>query len=200
MKPRYFRTRSAFRAWLERHHQSHRELLVGFCHVGSGKPSITYPEARDEALCFGWIDGVRRNYDATSYTVRFTPRKPDSAWSAVNLARVRALKAEGRMRPAGLTVFEARDPKRSRQYSFENRSRPLDAAAAKAFRANRRAWAWFAAQAPWYRRTAAWWVMSAKREETRQRRLTLLIESAARGERAAPFNLGKAKRGLGIGG
>ncbi|HVO34889.1 MAG TPA: YdeI/OmpD-associated family protein [Gemmatimonadales bacterium] len=193
MNPRFFRRQSAFRAWLERYHATEREVIVGFFHVGTGKPSITYPQARDEALCFGWIDGVRRNYDATSYTVRFTPRKPDSAWSAVNLARVRELKAHGRMRPAGLKAHEARDPKKAELYSFENPRRPLDAAAVHAFKANRRAWAWFETQAPWYRRTAAWWVMSAKREETRERRLAVLIAAAARGERAAPFNIGKAK-------
>jgi uncharacterized protein YdeI (YjbR/CyaY-like superfamily) len=187
--PKFFRTNSAFRAWLERHHRSQRELLVGFFHVGSDKPSITYPEARDEALCFGWIDGVRRNHDATSYTVRFTPRKPDSTWSRVNIGRVKELKAEGRMQPAGLRAFEARDPKRAELYSFENARRALDAASVTAFKAARRAWAWFETQAPWYRRTAAWWVMSAKREETRARRLAMLIESAARGERAAPFNI-----------
>ena len=193
MTPRFFRTQAAFRAWLERHHRSERELLVGFFHVGSGKPSITYPQARDEALCFGWIDGVRRNYDATTYTVRFTPRKRDSTWSAVNLARVRDLKSQGRMRPAGLRAHEARDLKKAELYSFENPPRPLDAAAVKAFRANRSAWAWFETQAPWYRRSAAWWVMSAKREETRARRLAMLIASAARGERASPFNISRKK-------
>jgi len=191
--PKFFRTLAAFRAWLERHHATGRDLLVGFYHVGSGKPSITYPQARDEALCFGWIDGVRKNYDATSYTVRFTPRKPDSLWSRVNLERVQALKAEGRMRPAGLTVFAARDPKKAELYSFENPRRAFDAGAVKAFKAARRAWAWFETQAPWYRRTAAWWVMSATREETRARRLAMLISSAARGERAAPFNISRRK-------
>ena len=191
MTPKFFRTRAAFRAWLERHHATGRELLVGFHHVKTGKPSITYPEARDEALCFGWIDGVRRNHDATSYLIRFTPRKQDSIWSRVNLGRVKALTAEGRMHPAGLEVFEARNPKKAELYSFENPRRDLDAAATRAFKADRKAWAWFSVQAPWYRRTAAWWVMSAKKEETRARRLRLLIESAARGERAAPFNISR---------
>ena len=194
MTPRFFRTQAAFRAWLERHHRSERELLVGFFHVGSGKPSITYPQARDEALCFGWIDGIRRNHDATSYMVRFTPRKADSTWSRVNLGRVKELKAEGRMRPAGLQAFEARDPKKAELYSFENAPRGLDAASAKQFRAARRAWAWFEKQAPWYRRTAAWWVMSAKRLETRERRLAELIASAGRGKRAAPFNIARKNK------
>jgi len=191
--PKFFRTQAAFRAWLERHHRSERELLVGFFHIGSGTPSITYPQARDQALCFGWIDGIRRNHDATSYTVRFTPRKADSTWSRVNLGRVKELKAEGRMRPAGIKAFEARDPKKAELYSFENPPRALDAAAVRAFKGNRRAWAWFEKQAPWYRRTAAWWVMSAKREETRARRLAMLISSAARGERASPFNIARKK-------
>jgi uncharacterized protein YdeI (YjbR/CyaY-like superfamily) len=193
MKPRFFKDQAAFRAWLARHHNTERELVVGLHHRGSGKPSITYPEARDEALCFGWIDGVRKNYDATSYTVRFTPRKPDSTWSAVNLGRIRELKAGGRMQPAGLRAFETRDPRKAELYSFENRPRPMDAAAVRAFKANRRAWTWFEAQAPWYKRTAAWWVMSAKREETRARRLAMLIASASRGERAAPFNISRKK-------
>ena len=193
MTPRFFKTQAAFRAWLTRHHATERELLVGLHHTGSGTPSISYPEARDEALCFGWIDGVRRNYDATSYTVRFTPRKRDGTWSAVNRGRIRELKAQGRMQPAGLKVFEARNPKKAELYSFENPPRALDAASAKAFKANRRAWAWFSGQAPWYRRTAAWWVMSAKREETRAARLAMLISSAARGERAAPFNIARKK-------
>jgi uncharacterized protein YdeI (YjbR/CyaY-like superfamily) len=191
--PKFFRTQAACRAWLERHHRTERELLVGFHHVGSGKPSITYPQARDEALCFGWIDGVRRNHDAMSYTVRFTPRKANSTWSRVNIGRVKELKAEGRMAPAGLRAFEARDPKRAELYSFENAARALDAASVKAFKAARRAWAWFETQAPWYRRTAARWVMSAKREETRARRLAELISSAARGERASPFIVARSR-------
>jgi uncharacterized protein YdeI (YjbR/CyaY-like superfamily) len=193
MKPRFFRNQAAFRTWLARHHRSKRELLVGFFHVGSGKPSIMYPQARDEALCFGWIDGVRRNHDATSYTVRFTPRKADSTWSRVNIGRVKELRAEGRMAPAGLRAFEARDPKKAELYSFENPHRDLDAAAMRTFKANRKAWAWFAAQAPSYRRPAMWWVMAAKKEETRARRLTVLIASAARGEKAPPFQIGRKK-------
>lgn len=193
MKPTFFKGLPAFRAWLARHPASERELLVGFHHVGSGRGGLTYPDARDEALCFGWIDGIRRNHDATSYTIRFTPRKRDSVWSAVNLGRVRALKAEGRMQPAGLEVFDARDRKKARLYSFENRARGLDRGATKQLKANARAWAWYRAQAPWYRRTAAWWVMSAKKEETRSRRLATLIASSARGRKAPPFILGRAE-------
>jgi len=194
VSPTFFETQATFRAWLERHHAKATELVVGLYHRSSGKPSITYPEARDEALCFGWIDGVRRNHDARSYTVRFTPRKPGSLWSRVNLGRIRELTAEGRMRPAGIRVFEARDPKKAERYSFENRPRPLDAASLKVFKADRRAWAWFEKQAPWYRRTAAWWVMSAKREETRARRLATLISASARGDKAAPFKLTRKEK------
>ncbi len=193
MTPRFFRSRAAFHTWLSRYHTKAAELIVGFYHVGSGKGGITYPDARDEALCFGWIDGIRRNHDAHSYAIRFTPRKRDSVWSAVNLERIRVLKAERRMQPAGLAIFDARDPKKAELYSFENPRRAFDAAALKAFKGNRRAWAWFEAQPPSYRRPAAWWVMSAKKEETRTRRLALLIASAARGEKAPPFQIGRRK-------
>ncbi len=189
MKPRFFRSRAAFHTWLSRHHTKSTELIVGFYHVGSGKGGITYPDARDEALCFGWIDGIRRNHDAHSYAIRFTPRKRDSVWSAVNLGRIRALQAEGRMQPAGLAIFEARDPKKAELYSFESRPLALNAAATRRFKANHRAWTWFQAQPPWYRRGAAWWVMSAKRPETRERRLKVLIGSAAKGKKAPPFNI-----------
>jgi uncharacterized protein YdeI (YjbR/CyaY-like superfamily) len=187
MPATFFRSAAAFRTWLEKHHDSMRELVVGFYKVGSGKVSITYAEALDEALCYGWIDGVRRSRDADSYTIRFTPRKRDSIWSAVNLRHVARLRAAGRMRPAGLRVFQSRDREKTRRYSFENRVVALDADRVSRFRANRRAWTWFAAQAPGYRRTAQWWVMSARQDATRDRRLALLIESSARGAKAPPF-------------
>jgi uncharacterized protein YdeI (YjbR/CyaY-like superfamily) len=194
MPPTYFKTAPDFRAWLERHHASSRELLVGFHKVGSGKPSITYPEALDEALCFGWIDGRRTSLGATSYTIRFTPRRKDSIWSAVNLRHVARLTAEGRMHAAGLKAFRDRDVEKTRRYSFENRPLPFDAAATRRFKADAKAWAWFSKQAPGYRRTAQWWVMSAKREETRARRLAILIASSARGVKAPPFILARQGR------
>jgi uncharacterized protein YdeI (YjbR/CyaY-like superfamily) len=194
MTPRFFRSAAAFHVWLARHHASARELLVGFHHVGSSKGGLTYPDARDEALCFGWIDGMRKHYNATSYTIRFTPRRRDSVWSTVNLDRIRELKAQGRMQPAGLAIFEARDLKKARLYAFENRPRALDAAALRGFRSNARAWAWFSAQAPWYRRSAAWWAMNPKRAETRARRLAMLISASARGEKASPFNVARESR------
>ena len=187
--PTFFERPALFRAWLARHHATSRELIVGFHKVGSGRASITYPQALDEALCFGWIDGLRRGLDATSYTIRFTPRRKDSIWSAVNLRHAARLTAEGRMRPAGQKAFRERDRENTRRYSFENRPQAFDPAAARRFKSDAAAWAWFAEQARGYRRTAQWWVMSAKRPETRERRLTILIASSARGTKAPPFIL-----------
>ena len=185
MEPVFFASPAELRDWLEGNHDSSGELLVGFHKKGSGKPSVTYQEALDEALCFGWIDGVRKNRDEASYTIRFTPRKARSIWSAVNIDRVKALIEEGRMQPAGLAAFEARDEERARIYSYEQHNPTLDEASEARFRANPRAWDFFQSQAPSYRRAAAWWVVSAKREETRQRRLTALIEDSENGRRIA---------------
>ena len=194
MQPTFFKTAKLFRAWLTTHHATDRELLVGFHKVGSGKPLMTYPEALDAALCFGWIDGIRRSFDDSSYTIRFTPRKRDSIWSAVNVRHVARLREAGLMQPAGLKAFRERDRKKARAYSFENHPRRLEATHAKTFKANRRAWSWFEEQAPWYRRSATWWVMSAKREVTRERRLATLIACSAKGAKAPPFILGPKDR------
>ncbi len=184
VEPTYFATPAEFRAWLEEHHAEEPELLVGFHKKGSGRPSMTWPESVDQALSFGWIDGVRRSLGEHSYTIRFTPRKARSTWSAVNIKRAEELIAEGLMRPAGLAAFERRSDDRSRIYAYERRAEAkFDAAAEKEFRANRKAWDFFADQAPWYRRNATHWVTSAKREETRRRRLTQLIEDSAAGRR-----------------
>ncbi|MEA2398505.1 MAG: hypothetical protein QOK25_2061 [Thermoleophilaceae bacterium] len=186
MKPTFFKEPDEFRAWLEEHHAEASELLVGFHKKGSGRPSITWPESVDQALCFGWIDGVRRSIDDESYTIRFTPRKKKSTWSAVNIARVAELTERGLMRPAGLAAFEARSAERSGIYAYEQRkTAKLDAAQEKRLRANAKAWDFFQAQPPWYRRTATWWVISAKREETRERRLATLIEDSENGRRLA---------------
>ena len=178
----FFATPEEFRAWLEAHHDDARELWVGFHKKGSGRPSITWPESVDEALCFGWIDGVRKSLGPDSYAIRFTPRKARSTWSAVNIRRAQELAAEGRMRPAGLKAFEARTDDRSAIYAYEQRQ---DAKLApeheREFRANERAWSFFQAQPPWYRKTAIWWVVSAKREETRRKRLRTLIDDSANG-------------------
>jgi uncharacterized protein YdeI (YjbR/CyaY-like superfamily) len=187
-KPRFFASPGDFRAWLEAHHQHEKELLVGFHKRKTDRPSITWPESVDEALCFGWIDGVRRSLGPEAYTIRFTPRKPTSIWSAVNVRRVSALTDEGRMRPAGLRAFAARTPERTGVYSFErNRAAVLAPAQEKALRANRKAAAFFDAQPPWYRRTAIHWVISAKREETRERRLVQLITDSAAGRAIKPL-------------
>lgn len=148
---------------------------------------MTYQESVQEALCFGWIDGVRKNCDESSYTIRFTPRKPRSIWSAVNIRYADELIRQGRMRPAGLAAFEARDDDRSRVYSFEQQSPQLDEASEMRLRANAKAWDFFQSQAPSYHRAASWWVISAKREETRQRRLETLIHDSENGRRIPAF-------------
>ncbi len=186
--PRYFTGPGELRAWLERHGERARELVVGFHKVGSGKPSLTWPESVDEALCFGWIDGVRRSVDAARYTIRFTPRTRTSTWSAVNIARARELVRLGRMRPAGQAALDARADERTATYSYEQRRvAALPPAQERRLRADRAAWAFFAAQPPWYRRTAAYWVTSAVREETRERRFASLLACSAAGERIAPL-------------
>jgi uncharacterized protein YdeI (YjbR/CyaY-like superfamily) len=185
MKPTFFRTPADFRKWLEKHHATTPELLVGFYKKGSGKPSITWPESVDEALCFGWIDGVRHTIDEASYSIRFTPRRARSIWSAVNVKRVAELTKLDRMQPAGLRAFEARDPKRSGIYAFEQRKegQKLSPEYQAKLESNAKAWAFFRAQPPYYRRTSSWWVMSAKKDETRLKRLATLIEDSAQGRR-----------------
>jgi uncharacterized protein YdeI (YjbR/CyaY-like superfamily) len=188
MQPRFFATPSEFRAWLEKHHATAKELLVGFHKKGSGKPSITWPEAVDEALSFGWIDGVRRSIDDVSYTNRFTPRTTRSTWSERNIERAKELIAEGRMSPAGRKAFEARTDDRSAIYSYEQRGQAkLGRAFERQFRANTKAWAFFQSQSPGYRTTATYWVVSAKREETRRRRLATLIDDSAHGRTVRPL-------------
>jgi uncharacterized protein YdeI (YjbR/CyaY-like superfamily) len=181
-EPTFFPTPADFRAWLAEHHTTETMLWVGFHKKGSGRPSITWPEAVDEALCFGWIDGVRLSVDAESYKMRFTPRKATSTWSAVNIRRATDLIALGRMQPAGLRAFEARRDDRSGIYAYEQ---PPDAALTPAqeahFRVNQAAWGFFQSQAAWYRRTATWWVISAKQEATRDKRLATLIADSAAG-------------------
>jgi uncharacterized protein YdeI (YjbR/CyaY-like superfamily) len=180
MEPTFFATPDEFRAWLQEHHAAESELLVGFHKKGSGRPSITWPQSVDQALCFGWIDGVRRSIDDASYSIRFTPRKPRSTWSAVNVRRVGDLTAQGLMHPAGVAAFERRSDDRTATYAYEQRqAATLDPEQERRFRADERAWAWFQAQAPSYRRTATYWVISAKRGETRQRRLEQLISDSA---------------------
>ncbi|HKH44509.1 MAG TPA: YdeI/OmpD-associated family protein [Thermoanaerobaculia bacterium] len=179
----FFPTAPDFRRWLEANHDRVQELVVGFYKKDSGKPSITYSEALDEALCFGWIDGVRKKYGDDGYTIRFTPRKPKSIWSLVNIRKVEDLIQRGRMKPSGLKAFEARDAERTGVYSFERETAELGPALEKVFRANKKAWEFFEKQPPGYRRLAAWFVISAKKQETREKRLGQLIEDSAAGKR-----------------
>ncbi len=182
-EPRFFGARSDFRKWLEKNHNRESELLLGFHRVDSGRVGITYREALDEALCFGWIDGLRKRYDAGSYTIRFTPRKPGSIWSVINTTRFEELIKLGRVHAAGLKVFKQRDRKKSKLYSYEVGNCRLAPEFERKFRANADAWEFYQAQAPWYRRVSCYWVMSAKREETQLRRLATLIEDSANGRR-----------------
>jgi len=184
----YFRDRAEWEAWLEEHHASATEVLVGFHKKRSGMPSITWPEAVDVALCFGWIDGVRRGVDEQRYVNRFTPRRPGSNWSAINIAKVEALIEQGRIRPAGLAAFEARRADRSAVYSYEQRQgAELDPGLERDVRANERAWADFQARPPSYRKAVTHWIMSAVNDGTRRRRLAQLIESSAAGRTVPPL-------------
>ncbi len=185
--PRTFPGAAAFRAWLRKHGRRERELVVRFVKVRVPGHGLTYAQALDEALCFGWIDGVRRRRDADSYTIRFTPRKPRSTWSRVNVAHVERLIRERRMAAPGLAAYRAREEERTGLYSFERRAMTLAPRYARALRARPKAWAFFAAQPPWYRRTCTFWVMSAKQEATRARRLAQLVASSARGQRIPPL-------------
>jgi len=183
VRPVFFASPAEFRDWLATHHDRETELLVGFHKVHTEKPSLTWAQSVDEALCYGWIDGVRKSLGADAYTIRFTPRKATSTWSAVNLKRVPELVAEGRMTPAGLAAYERRSAKTSGIYAYENRPAEFSAEHAATFRKNRKAWAFFQAQPPGYRRTCVWWIVSAKRPETQAKRLATLIDHSANEER-----------------
>lgn len=185
--PRFFATPAAFRRWLLQHHETAAELWVGMYKLSTGKQSITWKEAVDEALCFGWIDGIRKSIDAESYTNRFTPRRRGSNWSTVNIRRVHELIAEGRMQPSGLRAFEARTAARSGVYSFEQdrEDAKLPPALEKQFKSDKKAWQFFQSQPAGYQRTATWWVISAKLDATRERRMSTLIADSAAGLRLA---------------
>ena len=194
MNPAFFKTQAAFRSWLDQHHAEVRELWVGFYKKESSKGGITYAEALDEALCFGWIDGLRKAVDDCRYTIRFTPRKPDSIWSAINTKRVEELIKLGRMEKPGLDVFKTRDLKKSQRYSYERNNYRLEAAHEKKFKASAKAWEFFRAQAAWYQRTTTWWVVSAKREETRLKRLATLIQDCEKRRKIGLVDYPKNKR------
>ena len=179
MKPIFFATPVEWRAWLEQNHAHKDEVLVGFHKKASGLPSMTWSESVDQALCFGWIDGKTKGIDETSYCIRFTPRRARSNWSAVNIKKVELLTEQGLMHPSGLAAFERRSEERSRTYSYERANAKLGDAYEKEFRANGKAWAFWESQPPGYRRTATSWVVSAKQEATRRRRLATLIDDSA---------------------
>jgi len=191
--PRFFRTPAAFGMWLEKHHADVDALWVGYYKTDTGKPSLTWPESVDEALCFGWIDGIRKRIDDVSYMIRFTPRRPGSIWSSVNTARARALVDERRMQPAGLRAFEARIANTSGVYSYEQRPAELPEVYARLFKQHRAAWTFFHAQPPAYRRAATWWIVSAKQDATRLKRLDLLQACSADGRRLPQFTLQKPR-------
>jgi uncharacterized protein YdeI (YjbR/CyaY-like superfamily) len=183
-KPRFFRDAAAFRAWLEAHAATASELLVGFHKVGSGEPGMSWPESVDEALCVGWIDGVRKRIDERTYSIRFTPRKPTSIWSAVNIDKVEQLRAQGRMMAAGERAFAARSEARSVVYAYEQpATAELSVAELQAFQCNRAAWRFFESTPPSYRKVVLHWVRGAKRAETRASRLAKLVEACAAGLR-----------------
>src|SRR5882672_4682489 len=188
-KPVFFATPAKWRAWLEKNHESVQELWVGFYKRDSGRPSITWLESVDEALCFGWIDGLRKKLDEDSYVIRFTPRKTTSKWSNINLKRVKELTKIGRA-PAGVKIHAARGEKKT--YLYEKRSSlKLPPDFEKKFRAKKKAWEFFEAQAPWYRRITTYWIVSAKRDETKVKRMDELLSCSAKGERIPAARPGK---------
>lgn len=184
MKPTFFPTPAAFRAWLKKHHKTADALVVGYYRKDSGKPSITWQESVDEALCFGWIDGVRHSHPPNAYSNRFTPRRPGSNWSAININRVEELTKLKRMQPAGLAAFAKRTEAKSRVYTYEQKGIiPLDKVLERKFKANKKAWDFFQGQAPYYRKVITRWLNSAKAEATRLRRLDKLMASCDSGRR-----------------
>jgi len=186
-EPRAFPSGAAFRAWLVRHHRKRSELLVLIFKTHAKHRGMTYFDALDEALCFGWIDGVRRRIDDDSFSIRFTPRRSGSIWSGINIERATALETGGRLAAAGLEAFRAREAKRSRIYAYESKPKALSPEYTRRLRSNRAAWEFFRAQAPWYQRLCAFRIMSAKREETRERRLAKLIDCSGRGVAIDPL-------------
>lgn len=182
--PTFFRSSKDFRRWLLIHAATATELMVGFYKVDSGRPSMTWPDSVDEALCFGWIDAVRRRIDDESYVIRFTPRKPTSIWSAINIAKYEKLQAEGRMTPAGAKAFAHRKAEKSAVYAYEQaNTAELSAQELRAFRRLKAAWTFFEATPPGYRKVILHWVTTAKRAETRASRLATLLEACKAGKR-----------------
>ena len=183
MKPKFFRTSADFRTWLEKNHETAADLWVGFYKKDSGKPSITWPESVDQALCFGWIDGIRKRIDEISYQIRFTPRRRGSIWSAINIKRAEELFGQKQMRPIGLKAFAERIENKSGVYSYEQRSTELSEPYANLLKKNKAASNFFNKQPPSYRKMIGWWIVTAKKEETRLARLAKLISASANGKR-----------------
>lgn len=183
MKPKFFSTQNDFRKWLEKYHETEKELLVGFWKVDSGKPSMTWTESVDQALCFGWIDGVRRSLGKEAYTIRFTPRRPKSVWSRINIEKIERLKKDGLMQTAGLAAYDKKEDHRAVIYSYENRPREFTPEFEKKFKRNKMAWEFFEAQPAGYRRLMIYWVTSAKQEATRISRFERLVAGSAERKR-----------------
>ncbi len=195
MKPKFFKTSSDFRKWLDKNSDKIDELWVGYYKKGTGKQSITWPESVDEALCCGWIDGLRKSIDEESYKIRFTPRRPNSHWSTVNINRVKELSKLGLMKPSGLEAYKKRDEKKSKQASYEQKEIRFDKKFEERIKANKKAWDYFQSMAPSYRKQCTWWIMSAKKEETKLKRLLTLIESSEQKQKIPPLRWsGKKKK------
>lgn len=188
-KPVFFASPSKLRAWFEKNHELKTELWVGYYKKATKIPSVDWSQSVDEALCFGWIDGIRKKIDEQSYKIRFTPRNPKSHWSAVNLAKIKTLRKQGLMQPAGLAVYEKRDDKRSKGASYEQQSVRLDPKYERKIRENKKAWPFYVKLAASYKRASIHWVMSAKREETRLRRLGILIQSCEEEQKIPPLRI-----------
>jgi uncharacterized protein YdeI (YjbR/CyaY-like superfamily) len=188
MKPTFFSNQLEFREWLEKHHLDKTELLVGFYKVTSGKESITWPQSVDEAICFGWIDGIRRSIDEESYCIRFTPRKATSIWSAINIRKVKELTEKGLMQRAGLEAFKHRKENKSAIYTYENEPITLDKIVEKKFKANKKAWAFFQSMAPSYKKAVVHWLMTAKQERTQLKRLEEVIRDSEAGQKIKRLN------------
>ncbi len=194
MTATFFSGQTEFRKWLDQNHNKKQELWVGYYKKATGLPSMTWSESVDEALCFGWIDGIRKSIDEKSYMIRFTPRNPKSTWSAVNIKKVAKLKKNGLMSLSGIKAFPKRDKKNSKIYSFERKNVTLASKHESAFKQNKKAWSYFKLSAPSYKKQAIWWVMSAKKEETRQRRLGVLIHHSAKEDKIPQVDWKKKKQ------
>jgi len=192
-KPLFFQTQNKLRNWFEKNFDKETELLVGYYKVGTGKPSVTWSQSVDEALCFGWIDGIRKSIDDESYCIRFTPRKPTSIWSAINIKKVKELTKLGLMKPAGLAAFQKRLEHKSRVYSYERMPVVFSPGYLKKFKANKKAWAFFNALPPSIQKVTTNWVMRAKQESTRINRLETLIADSEAGQRIKPLRYGLKK-------